>query len=130
MAKESLICLYGPSACGKTRLLYAMEEALGDADVLRTSAEVIVSEMTDSLRDAAMTTLRRKYLEVDNLLVDNLWVLESRPVVAEGVCRLLRERHDTGKLTVVASEIPEQDWRGRNVHVAQFLAGGQSVVLG
>jgi chromosomal replication initiator protein len=127
---ESLICLYGPSACGKTRLLYAMEEALGGAGVLRTGAEAIIREMTDSLRYAAMDAFRQKYLEVENLLVDNLWVLERQPVTADEICRLLRERQEAGRLTVVASDIPEQEWSDRNNKVAQFLAGGQSVVLG
>lgn len=130
MSTESLLCLYGPSACGKTRLLYAMEEALGGAGVLRTGAEAILWEMTDSLRYAAMDAFRQKYLEVENLLVDNLWVLEGKPVIAGEVCRLLSERREAGKLTVVASDIPEREWRARDSKVAQLLAGGQRVVLG
>lgn len=130
MSAESLICLYGPSACGKTRLLYAMEAALGGAGVLRTGAEAIIREMTDSLRYAAMDAFRHRYLEVENLLVDNLWVLDGKPVTAGEICRLLRERQEAGRLTVVASDIPEQEWRARDSKVAQFLVGGQSVVLG
>ena len=130
MSTESLICLYGPSACGKTRLLYGMEEALDGAGVLRTGTEVIIREMIDSLRDAAMNDFRRKYLEVENLLVDNLWVLARWPAAAEEICRLLRERQESGRLTVVASDMPEQVWCDRDRNVAQFLAGGKSVVLG
>lgn len=130
VSKKSLICLYGPSACGKTRLLYAMEEALGGTRVLRAGAEGIIREMTASFRYASMNAFRQKYLEVENLLVDNLWVLEGKQVTANLVCRLLRERQEAGKLTVVASDIPEQEWRARDSNVAQFLAGGQSVVLG
>jgi chromosomal replication initiation ATPase DnaA len=107
-----------------------MEEALGGAGVLRTGAEAILWEMTDSLRYAAMDAFRQKYLEVENLLVDNLWVLEGKPVIAGEVCRLLSERREAGKLTVVASDIPEREWRARDSKVAQLLAGGQRVVLG
>lgn len=130
MNTESLICLYGPSASGKTRLLQAMESALAGEGVLRAGAEAIIWEMSDSLRYAAMDAFRQKYLEVENLLVDNLWVLESRPVIAGEICRLLRERQETGKLTVVASDIPEQEWSARNNKVAQLLAGGQRAQLG
>jgi chromosomal replication initiation ATPase DnaA len=127
---QALICLYGPSASGKTRLLKAMENALGGEGVLRTGAEAILWEMTHSLRYVAMDAFRQKYLGVKNLLVDNLWVLESRPVAAGEVCRLLHERQEAGKLTVVASDIPQQEWSARNSKVAQLLAGGQSVKLG
>lgn len=130
MNKEDLICLYGVSGSGKTRLLRAMENALSVEGVLRTGAETIIWEMTDSLRYAAMDAFRQKYLEVENLLVDNLWVLESKPLTAGEICRLLRERQATGKLTVVASDIPEQEWSARNSKVAQLLAGGQRVQLG
>jgi chromosomal replication initiator protein len=127
---KSLICLYGPSASGKTRLLQAMERALADEGVLLAGAEAIVWEMTDSFRYAAMDAFRQKYLEVENLLIDNLWVLDNKPVTAGEICRLLRERQETGKLTVVASDIPEQEWNARNSSVAQLLACGQRVQLG
>jgi chromosomal replication initiator protein len=130
MSTESLICLYGPSASGKTRLLQAMESALADEGVLRAGAEAIVWEMTDSLRYAAMEAFRRKYLEVESLLVDNLWVLDNKPVTAGEICRLLRERQEAGKLTVVASDISEQEWKIRNGRVADLLAGGRGVHLG
>jgi chromosomal replication initiation ATPase DnaA len=71
-----------------------------------------------------------KQLEVENLLLDNLWVLEGKPVTAGEMCSLLRERQGAGRLTVVASDILEQDWSARNSKVAQLLAGGQSVQLG
>ena len=130
MSTEFLICLYGPSACGKTRLLNAMEDALGGTGVLRTGTESIIWEMADSLRYAAMDAFRKKYLEAENLLVDNLWVLERRPIMSDEICRLLRERQEAGRLTVVVSDIPEQEWAGKNNKVAQLLADGQSVVLG
>jgi chromosomal replication initiation ATPase DnaA len=128
--KEVLICLYGASGSGKTRLLQAMENALSGDGVLLAGAESIVWEMVASLRYSELTEFRQKYLGVENLLVDNLWVLESRPVTAVEICRLLRERQEAGKLTVVASDLPEQEWSARNSKVAQLLAGGQCVQLG
>jgi chromosomal replication initiation ATPase DnaA len=107
-----------------------MEDALGGTGVLRTGTESIIWEMADSLRYAAMDAFRKKYLEVENLLVDNLWVLERRPIMSDEICRLLRERQEAGRLTVVVSDIPEQEWAGKNKKVAQLLADGQSVVLG
>lgn len=130
MNKKDLICLYGASGSGKTRLLRAMENALSGEGVLRTGAESIIWEMTDSLRYAGMTEFRQKYSEVENLLVDNLWVLGDKPATAGEICRLICERQEAGKLTVVASDIPEQVWEARNSKVAQLLACGQRVQLG
>ena len=130
MNKGDLICLYGASGSGKTRLLQAMEEALSSMEVLRTGAEAIIWEMTDSLRYAEMTEFRRKYLRVENLLVDNFWVLKNKLVTASEICGLVREWQQSGKLTVVASDIYEQEWKIRNGRVADLLAGGRSVHLG
>jgi chromosomal replication initiation ATPase DnaA len=107
-----------------------MEAVLDGAGVLRIGTEAIIREMIVSLRYAALNAFRQKYLEVENLLVDNLWVLERWPAAADEICRLLRERQAAGRLTVVASDIPEQEWRARDSKVAQFLTGGKSVILG
>jgi chromosomal replication initiator protein len=129
MNEGTLICLYGTSGSGKTRLLQTMENSLSGEGVLRAGVEAIVRELVDSLRYAEMTEFRQKYLTVENLLVDNLWVLENRSSAAGEICQLLRRRQRAGKLTVVASDIPEQEWIARDSKVAQLLAGGQSVSL-
>ncbi len=126
---RSLVCLFGPSGSGKTRLLKTMEKVIGSENVLRAGVETLVWEMEAALRFEGMTKYRKKYLELENLLLDNFWVLEKKPATAAEICRLIRRRQEAGKLTVVASDLPEHHWAVRNSEVAQLLAAGQSVML-
>jgi chromosomal replication initiation ATPase DnaA len=107
-----------------------MENALSSEGVLRTGVESIIWEMVATHSYAGMTVFRQKYLGLENLLIDNLWVLEKKPATTAEICRLIRNRQKVGKLTVVASDISEQQWAARNCEVAQLLASGQSVRLG
>lgn len=47
-----------------------------------------------------------KYAAIENLLVDNGWVLAGKPHAARMLGGLFRERGKSGKLTVVASDLP------------------------
>jgi len=129
MKGEDLIFLFGAPGSGKTRLLQEMESVLTEKGVLRTGAQAIIWEMCDSLRYAEMTEFRRKYLEIENLLVDNFWVLQDKPVTASEICGIVRERQQAGKLTVVASDISQEEWKTRNGRVGDLLAEGRSVHL-
>ncbi len=128
--KNSLICLYGPSGAGKTRLLMALEEALNSEGALRTGAEVMAGDVAASVRDPGMEDFRRKYLLVENLLIDNLWVLQNKPVPAREISRLVGDRQKAGKLTVLASDLSEQEWAERSSDIARLLADCKSAHFG
>jgi len=130
VSSDWLICLYGSSGSGKTRLLQAIEKAVKKEGVLRIRAESMVREMIASLHFAELTEFRQKYLSVENLLIDNLWVLEKRPAAAGEICHLLRERQVARELTVVVSELPEEAWAARNGAVARLLSRGLGIHLG
>ena len=125
----SLICLFGALGSGKTRLLQELENTWSSTGVLRAGAQSMVSELCSSLSIEGMRAFRDKYPACDKLLVDNLWVLEKIPAASAEICRILRERQHSGKLTLVASDFTREDWTFRSQNIAQLLAGGTSVHL-
>mgnify|MGYP001080108443 CR=1 FL=1 len=106
---RNFLCLNGPTGAGKTRLLRMIEEALArqgaDGDVVRVGAEKLVDEMVSELPTQGLGRFFAKYAEVENLLVDNGWVLVRKPLSARMLVRLFRDRSNRGKLTVVASDL-------------------------
>lgn len=125
----NLICLFGPSGCGKTRLLRAMEESLPPRRALRVGAEAIVQDLLTSSRQAKVTECLERYRTVENLLVDNLWVLAGKPATAAWIAQILRDRQNSGHLTVLASDLSPTDWVGKSEPVSELLNGGEKVWL-
>jgi chromosomal replication initiation ATPase DnaA len=107
---KNFLYLYGPTGAGKTRLLRVMETTLAEkganGDVVRVGAEKLVDEMVSELPVQGLDRFFDRYAEVENLLVDNCWVLARKPHAARMLARLFRDRRSGGKLTVVASDLP------------------------
>ncbi len=122
-----LICLFGPSGCGKTRLLRIMQESFPTRRALRLGAEVLVEDLLAASRQSKVTECLQKYRTVENLLVDNLWVLTGKPATAAWIAELLHDRQAPGQLTVVASDLSIADWAGKSESIAELLAGGDKV---
>ena len=74
--------------------------------VIRIGAESLIDEMVSELPVDRLGRFFAKYVEVENLMVDNCWVLARRPQAARMFLRLFRARQNRGKLTVVASDLP------------------------
>ena len=66
-------------------------------------------------------------LHVDSLLIDNLWVLKSRPSATAELCRLFRDRNKAKRLTVVASEFSLEEWHTKNRNLAKLPENGGSL---
>ena len=90
-------------------LLRVMETTLaeqgGSEDVVRVGAERLVDEMVSELPIQGLDRFFARYAEVENLMVDNGWVLSRKPHAARMLVRLFRDRRSGGKLTVVASDL-------------------------
>lgn len=124
-----LICLFGPSGCGKTRLLQVMEETFPTKRVLHLGAESLVQDLLLASRQAKMTEHLEGYRRVENLLVDNLWVLAGKPATAAWIAEILLDRQAPGQLTVVASDLSIADWAGKSESIAELLVGGEKIWL-
>jgi chromosomal replication initiation ATPase DnaA len=106
----NLLYLYGPSGSGKTRLLQRITESLCETqNTSRIGSERLAEEMAQAVRRHDFTDLFDRYVQVTNLLIDNLWVLQSRPAVASEIGRLIHARMAQGNLTILASDLLPED---------------------
>src|SRR5437763_5109625 len=64
--------LYGPSGSGKTHLLYAIEQAMPHAKVVRVPVVAFVSSMVDAMRAETMPAFEESLASMDALLLDDL----------------------------------------------------------
>lgn len=118
----SLLFLYGPSGAGKTRLLQRIDEALdGVQGVMRRGCEQILDDMVQSLAERSFEDCFERFCSVDNLLLDNLWILRSRPASAAHIGRLIEARMSLGKLTVLASDLTSQEVVTTLPSIGQYL---------
>lgn len=107
---KSFLYLYGPNGAGKTHLLQLMETTVAEqgasGDVIRIGTESLIDEMVSEVSVERLGCFFDKYVEVENLMVDNFRVLARRPHAARMLLRLFRTRQNRGKLTVIASDLP------------------------
>jgi chromosomal replication initiation ATPase DnaA len=96
---------------------------------LLTGAELMAEEILAAMRLSKIESFRCKYLGLENLYIDNLWVLGKRPALAGELSQLIQARRSAGRMTVLASEFSLEQWRSKNPVLAILLASGQAVDL-
>jgi chromosomal replication initiation ATPase DnaA len=130
---NKLLCLFGRSGSGKTRLMHSMINELSVTDspgkALLTGAELLGEEILAAMRLNEIEAFRGKYLGLENLYIDNLWVLGKRPALAGELNQLIQARRNAGRMTVLASEFSLEEWRSKNPVLAVLLASGKAVDL-
>ena len=81
--------IYGPAGLGKTHLLHAIgnyvRTVFRNKRVRYVSTETFMNEFVDAIRTKEMPSFRRRYREVDVLLVDDIQFLERTPAAPGGV---------------------------------------------
>jgi chromosomal replication initiation ATPase DnaA len=102
-----------------------MEESFPTRRVLRLGAEDLLA----ASRQAKVMEHLEGYRTVENLMVDNLWVLAGKPATAAWIAEILHDRQAPGQLTVVASDLSIADWAGKSESIAKLLVEGEMVWL-
>lgn len=129
-AHQNLLCLFGANGSGKTRLLQQVEALLADGEVLRTGADRIVADLVDDLSNCGSVSHVFDHLRaIDHLLIDNLWILASRPNTAAVVRDLVEARMAADRLTVLASDLTLEQWAVKQPDMATLLSNGAVVQL-
>ena len=107
----NLLFLYGPSGSGKTRLLQMIAGNLREVQSgTRVGSEQMVLEMVQSVACRHFVDFFNRYAHIANLIIDNLWILQSRPFAAEEIGRLIKARMALWSLTVLASDLVMRMW--------------------
>jgi len=127
--------LYGPVGLGKTHLMHAVaHEILRRApqmQVLYLSAERFLNELINALRFERMHEFKRRYRELDVLLMDDVQFIAGKDSTQEEFFHTFNALHDAQKQIVVTSdalpkEIPTLEERLRSRFEWGLIADIQS----
>ncbi len=100
--------IYGQAGLGKTHLLHAIGHYVHhnyQHHVVRyVSTETFMNEYVDAIRTNAMAGLRRKYREIDVLLIDDVQFLEGKEGLQEEFFHTFNSLHGANKQIVISSD--------------------------
>jgi chromosomal replication initiator protein len=116
--------IYGSAGLGKTHLLHAIGHYVHSNyqhhEVRYVSTETFMNEYVDAIRQNTTNSLRRRYREVDVLLIDDIQFLEGKEGLQEEFFHTFNSLHGANKQVVISSDrmpdaIPtlEERLRGR-----------------
>ena len=100
--------IYGSAGLGKTHLLHAIGHYVHhnyQHHVVRyVSTETFMNEYVDAIRSNSMAGLRRKFREIDVLLIDDVQFLEGKEGLQEEFFHTFNSLHGANKQIVISSD--------------------------
>jgi chromosomal replication initiator protein len=105
--------LHGPPGLGKTHLLVAIANYLGSSapslNVRYTTAECFTNEFVAALRNAGAEEFKRRYRDLDVLLVDDVQFLEGKRATEDEFFHTFNALYEGGsQLALSADRIPSE----------------------
>jgi chromosomal replication initiator protein len=100
--------IYGGVGLGKSHLLHAIYH-LAQAEgikALYVSAEQFTNEFINAIREKSTSDFRRKYRNVDMLLIDDIQFISGKEQTEESFFHTFNELHNANRQIVIASDRP------------------------
>jgi chromosomal replication initiator protein len=100
--------IYGPAGLGKTHLLHAIghhvRTVFRNKRVRYVSTESYMNEFVDAIRAKAMPGFKRRYRDLDVLLIDDIQFLERTQELQEEFFHTFNQLHSEGGQIVISSD--------------------------
>jgi len=104
------LLVYGDSGLGKTHLLHAIGHYVRSlytgAKVRYVSSEEFTNEFINAIRDDRQDRFKRRYREVDVLIIDDIQFLEGKTQTQEEFFHTFNTLHNANKQIVLTSDRP------------------------
>jgi len=100
--------IYGAAGLGKTHLLHAIahyvHQNYAHYQVRYVTTEVALNEFVDAIRANAMSSFKRRYREIDVLMVDDIQFMEGKEQFQEEFFHTFNSLHAANKQIVISSD--------------------------
>ena len=105
--------IYGGSGLGKTHLLFAICSAFREkapkAKIVFVRGEEFTNQLVRSIKEGTTDEFRRKYREVDMLLMDDIQFIAGKEATQEEFFHTFNALHQAGKQIILSSDRPPKE---------------------
>jgi chromosomal replication initiator protein len=105
--------IHGPTGLGKTHLMHAIAHSLfgrnPSARIAYVTSETFTNEFIQALQTNSVAQFRRRYRELDLLLIDDIQFLAGKESTQEEFFHTFNELHNSHKQVVLTSDRPASE---------------------
>ncbi|MDP7476921.1 MAG: chromosomal replication initiator protein DnaA [Candidatus Peribacteraceae bacterium] len=125
--KYNPLFLYGGVGLGKTHLLQATGNAILQrnprATVVYATTEDFTNQVVEAIRTQKMENLRRRYRQVDILIIDDIQFLANKERTQEEFFHTFNTLYEAGKQIIISSDRPPDELKLEDRLVSRFERG-------
>lgn len=129
--KYNPLFLYGTVGVGKTHLMHSIANRVYEKNenttVLYMTTEEFTNEVVEAIRDKTTTQLRKKFRNVNLLLLDDIQFLTGKERVQEELFHTFNTLIDKGSQIIFSSDRPPSEIKKIEARLASRFEGGLSV---
>jgi len=120
--------IYGHTGLGKTHLLHATaHEVLANnpkANIIYTTADTFMSELVYYLQKGSILSFRKRYRNVDLLLIDDVQFLQGKERTQIELYHIFNALYLIGKQVILSSDTPPKNLKGLQERLkGRFISG-------